>query len=122
MARKKGRQPPALVVYPQHAFDDPHDILVFIELDGFWDDWKRLGLNDEEDMSTLQVAIMLEPKGSPVIPGTEGLRKMYFSPPGYPRGKRNFRNWESFCCARRTRKMKRTTYPQVRERSLRRRS
>ena len=76
-----------VVQYPEHAFSDPKDILVFIEMEGFTDDWKSLGLDDENDLSALQISIMLDPKGSPIIQGTGGLRKMRFSPPEFNAGK-----------------------------------
>ena len=76
-----------IVTYPKHAFDDPKDILVFIEMEGFIDDWRSAGLDIEDDLSALQISIMIDPKGAPVIPGTGGLRKMRFSPPEFNAGK-----------------------------------
>ena len=38
----------------------PEDLLTFIELPGFDDDWKHLRLNDD-DLWMLQFAIMAEP-------------------------------------------------------------
>lgn len=73
------------MVYPGHAFK-PEDLLTFVEMDGFSDDWKDLGLNDE-DLMALQISIMLRPKGAPVIPGTSGLRKVRFAPSGWKTGK-----------------------------------
>ena len=54
---------------------DPEDLLHFVELDEFIDDWRSLGLNDEADLFSLQLAIMADPRGSPVIEGTGGLRE-----------------------------------------------
>jgi len=51
------------------------DLITFIELHGFRDDWKSLGLSDD-DLIELQVQIMRRPKGAPVIKGTGGLRKV----------------------------------------------
>ncbi len=65
---------------------DPVDLLSFIELEGFHDDWYDLGLGDA-DLFKLQVGIMLGPKSHPVVRGTGGLRKIRFSPVGWPTGK-----------------------------------
>jgi hypothetical protein len=73
--------------YPKHVID-PQDLLTFIELDEFIDDWKSLGLNDDEDLFALQIMIMANPEGSPVIEGTGGLRKLRFSPSNWKTGKR----------------------------------
>ena len=66
----------------------PEDYLRFVELDEFRDDWKRLGL-DDDDLWTLQMLIMCDPKGPPVIRGTGGLRKVRFAPEGWGTGKRS---------------------------------
>ena len=65
----------------------PEDLLTFIELPGFDDDWKHLGLNDD-DLWMLQFGIMADPRGAPVVPGTDGLRKLRFAPSRWGRGKR----------------------------------
>jgi len=67
---------------------DPQDFLTFVELDEFIDDWKSLGLNDDEDLFALQIMIMANPEGSPVIAGTGGLRKLRFSSSIRKTGKR----------------------------------
>ncbi len=36
---------------------DPEDLLHFVELDEFIDDWRSLGLDDEADLFSLQMAI-----------------------------------------------------------------
>jgi hypothetical protein len=71
--------------YPGHLFD-PEDLLSFVESSVFQRAWKRCGLNDD-DLYELQVALATNPKGSPVVEGTGGLRKARFSPTGAPRGK-----------------------------------
>jgi hypothetical protein len=76
----------ATLEYPKHAFQ-PVDLVTFVELDGFSDDWKDLGLSDD-DLMALQIMIMAGPKASPVIPGTGGLRKMRFAPAAWRKGKR----------------------------------
>ncbi len=65
----------------------PEDLLTFIELPGFDDDWKRLRLNDD-DLWMLQFGIMVEPRGAPVMSGTDGLRKLRFAPSRWGTGKR----------------------------------
>lgn len=50
-----------------------------------WNKWKSLGL-DDDDLNALQICVMMNPKGSPVIPGTGGLRKVRFARRG--QGKR----------------------------------
>ena len=83
MGRRK--QIKATLQYPQHAFN-PEDLLHFIELDGFSDDWKDLGLDDEA-LTALQLAIMAEGKNAPVISGTGGVRKLRFAPDSWHTGK-----------------------------------
>lgn len=73
------------LVYRKHEIT-PKDFLTFVELDGFRDDWERLGLNDD-DLNLLQVAIMSAPTWYPVISGTGGVRKLRFSPGRMKRGK-----------------------------------
>lgn len=57
----------------------------FIETSFFTRQWCDLALTDE-DMEVLQHAIMKNPHAAPVIPGTEGIRKLRMPLPG--RGKR----------------------------------
>ncbi len=85
MSKKKPRRQRRTVAYPQHAVK-PEDLLRFVELTPFVDGWKDLELNDE-DLEALQVLIMLNPKGPPVVPGTGGLRKLRFAPARWKRGK-----------------------------------
>ena len=73
------------VVYPGHAFE-PEDLLRFVELKPFTDGWKEMKLNDD-DLMAVQIMIMLNPKGSPVVAGTGGLRKMRFAPSRWRTGK-----------------------------------
>ena len=74
------------LVYPKHLVK-PEDLLNFVELDWFVDNWKDLGLDDEA-LAALQILIMCNPRAGDVIPGTGGLRKLRFSPPMWRRGKR----------------------------------
>lgn len=66
----KGTQRPTLI-YPSH-WPTPEDLLHFVEEPGFEDDWKSLGLNVADDLTALQLMIMTNPKGSPVVKGTGG--------------------------------------------------
>jgi hypothetical protein len=65
----------------------PEDLLHFVELDEFRDDWESLGLDVESDLWALQIMIMAGPKKSPVVQGTGGLRKIRFSPDQWHKGK-----------------------------------
>ncbi len=76
------------LVFPKHALN-PEELLNFIEMKGFVDDWERLKLDVEFDLLALQVAIMAAPRAAPVVSGTGGLRKLRFSPPGWKMGKRD---------------------------------
>jgi len=58
----------------------------FIELTGFTRAWESLGLSDD-DLTTLQTAILDGPNRYPVVSGTGGLRKIRFARPGKGRGK-----------------------------------
>lgn len=66
----------------------PEDLLTFVYLDEFADDWKQLHPNDtdEESLWALEVAIMMAPSKAPVVPGTGGLRKLRFVEEGSNRG------------------------------------
>ncbi len=75
------------LLYEDHH-PSPEDFLHFVEMDGFRDDWEQLRLDDENDDWALQILIMCDPKGSPVIKGTGGLRKIRFAPEGWNVGKR----------------------------------
>jgi hypothetical protein len=57
----------------------PEDVVIFVELDGFTNDWQDRRLSDD-DLHALQLAIMEKPKGAPVLPGTGGLRKIRYAP------------------------------------------
>jgi hypothetical protein len=59
--------------YPKHL-PAPEDILSFVESADFTTDWAALGLDDEDDMVSLQLCIMSHPEGDSVVPGTNGLR------------------------------------------------
>jgi hypothetical protein len=77
---RKGR-----LVFRAHRFQ-PEDFCEFIHTKPFDRLWRKIGLDDEEDLSLLQATIMIDPKGSPVISGTGGARKLRFAPPDWPVG------------------------------------
>ena len=60
----------------------------FLHLDIFDDEWSDLGLGDD-DLQELQSAILASPERYPIVRGTEGLRKIRFSPSREARGKRS---------------------------------
>jgi hypothetical protein len=64
----------------------PEDILTFVEMHGFGDDWKDLRL-DDDDLHALQVLIMVQPAAVPVLEGSGGLRKIRFAPSRWRVGK-----------------------------------
>lgn len=66
---------------------DPADLLHFIEMDGFGNDWEDLGLTDD-DLCALQLLIMAGGKNAPVMPRTGGMRKLRFAPADWRIGKR----------------------------------
>lgn len=73
--------------YPKHALS-PEDLLHFVETTTFTNAWEDLGLDDENDLTALQLLIMCSPTAQPVVPGTGGLRKLRFVPPKATIGKR----------------------------------
>ena len=76
-----------LFAYPKHVLK-PEDLLDFIELPSFTRRWDHdLKLDAENDLCALQLGIMANPKASPVIKGTGGLRKMRFAPERWKSGK-----------------------------------
>lgn len=56
----------------------PEDLLHFVHLDEFVDDWQTLGYDVEHDLWALEILIMANPERGVVIPGTGGLRKLRF--------------------------------------------
>jgi hypothetical protein len=66
----------------------PRDLLDFIELPVFTRRWNALGLNDEEDLTTLQLVLMANPASGRLIQGTRSIRKLRYTPPRWRVGKR----------------------------------
>ncbi len=71
--------------YPKELCE-PKDWLNFVQLDPFPPAWSRMGLGDE-DLQALEIAIMTNPTGPPVVKGTGGLRKVRFAPASWNTGK-----------------------------------
>jgi hypothetical protein len=65
------------LIYPKHRFK-PEELLTFIEMEGFLDDWMAMGLGDEE-LGLFQTMVMTAPMGNKVIPGTGGFRILALS-------------------------------------------
>lgn len=76
---KQRKQVRASLKYARHAFA-PEDLLNFVATSVFTREWEKLGLDDEHDLCALQLMIMANPKGPPVVTGTDGLRKLRFAP------------------------------------------
>lgn len=65
--------------HPQEL--QPEDFLQFVYLDEFAGDWAEIFAHDEDETAlwALEICIMADPLGAPVISGTGGLRKLRFS-------------------------------------------
>jgi hypothetical protein len=72
---------------PHAPSSKPEEWLRFIQIDPFPGQWAKLKLADD-DLRAIEMGIMVAPSGSPVVPGTNGLRKMRIAMPGSNRGKR----------------------------------
>jgi hypothetical protein len=64
------------VEYFRHCFK-PKEVVSFVEMEGFSDDWIDLKMTDD-DLRIVQALIMVAPKANPPIRGTGGLRKLRF--------------------------------------------
>lgn len=65
---------------------DPERWLRYVRFPAFTRDWERLGL-DGEDLRRLELEILKDPTGPPVIRGTGGLRKLRYSSRRSAKGK-----------------------------------
>ena len=67
----------------------PEDLLYFVYLDEFKDDWKSNCSGDDDELSlwALEILIMRDPEGPPVVSGTGGMRKIRFALPETDKGK-----------------------------------
>jgi hypothetical protein len=81
--RGNGKWQQCTLVYPGHAFR-PEDLLTFVEMTGFYDEWCELGLTDD-DLWIFQTMIMAAPKSNPVVNGTGGFRVLTMARGGRPR-------------------------------------
>ena len=61
--------------------------LTLIQLSAFVAKWSKLKLSDE-DLQSLEGALIADPQIGDLIPGTGGLRKLRFAPPSRHTGKR----------------------------------
>ena len=86
MSPKKSSRKKHVLPYPQHLLK-PEDLMTFIQLAGFDDDWMELGFTDT-DLQALEIMIMMAPTGAPVVSGTDGLRKIRFGRADRNKGKR----------------------------------
>lgn len=77
----------ASLAYPKHRFD-PEELLHFIETNEFVASWRELGLSEEDELFSLEMAIMADPKAGDVIQRTGGVRKLRFAPESWKTGKR----------------------------------
>lgn len=75
------------LMFPKHRFQ-PEEWLGFTETRPFSRLWSKLLLTDE-DLLLVQLAILCDPTGPPVVEGTGGLRKLRFSPRQSATGKRD---------------------------------
>jgi len=66
---------------------NPEDLLDFIELSAFTRRWNQLGLDDEDDLTALQLLIMANPRGAKPVKGTKSIRKLRFAPAKWGTGK-----------------------------------
>lgn len=63
------------LTYPKHRLS-PEDLLTFVEMPGFWEDWQCCG-RDDEDLHTLQITIMAQPDVGTPISGAERLCEVH---------------------------------------------
>jgi hypothetical protein len=61
--------------------------LTIAQVPPFVQDWRRLGLTDE-DLQALERLLLEKPDRGAVIPGAGGVRKLRFAPPSWHTGKR----------------------------------
>lgn len=59
---------------------DGDELLYFVYLDEFQDDWKSIDADDDKrSLWALEMLIMGDPAGPPIVTGTGGLRKVRFA-------------------------------------------
>lgn len=65
----------ATLFYPEHIEVTPSDFLVFVEVDGFLDDWHSFGL-DDDTLELTQICLTGLPECGGEVSGTGGLREV----------------------------------------------
>lgn len=65
---------------------EPFDWSSFVEVPGFLARWQACGC-DDADLRRLQLDLLMDPTGWPVVPTAGGWRKARFAPPSWGRGK-----------------------------------
>jgi hypothetical protein len=58
----------------------------FVEVPGFFPQWQACGC-DDADLRRLQLGLLEDPTGWPVVPAAGGWRKARFAPPSWRTGK-----------------------------------
>lgn len=79
------------VKYPEQMGElikqEATDFLRSVPLPGFEKQWSNVGM-DEKDMRALEVLLMLNPEGHPIVKGSGGVRKLRFASARSHAGKR----------------------------------
>ena len=88
MAKRQDKDPQPSQFSPWKPVLQPEDLLEFVELPAFTRRWKELGLDDEEDLASLQLQLMNDPKAGKPIKATKAIRKLRFAPRKWNTGKR----------------------------------
>lgn len=68
---------------------DGDELLYFVYLDEFQGDWRSICSDDSDELSlwALEMLIMSDPEGPPIVAGTGGLRKVRFAISGSDQSK-----------------------------------
>jgi hypothetical protein len=66
--------------------NEPFDWSSFVEVPGFLARWQACGC-DDADLRRLQLDLLMDPAGWPVVPTAGGWRKARFAPPSWGKGK-----------------------------------
>ena len=74
------------VVVHSPALTSADDWKRWVLLPYFEKKWRHFGL-DDDDLAALQVLVMMDPKGPPLVKGTGGLRKVRFRAGASDKGK-----------------------------------
>ncbi|MBL1216314.1 MAG: hypothetical protein D8M59_02345 [Planctomycetes bacterium] len=85
-SKKRPTRERRTLCYPKDL-PQPRDWLRFVHLPPFDPAFKKCGL-DDEDLRALEMLVMVNPEGHPVITGTGGVRKLRFTSNRWSSGKR----------------------------------